>query len=257
MAGRIEGKVAIITGGASGMGRDTALRFLREGAQVVIADMNEGTGKDTLELAAAEGFDQDIRFIRTDVSQESDIEAMVRHATDEFGRLDCIFNNAGLGGAMGKATEIEVDDWDFTFGVLVRGVFLGIKHAARVMQAQGEGGSLINTASVAGMTGGCGPVAYSASKAAGLSRARTRRDSEMARVLIADDASFMRQMIREIIEPEGFEIVAEAADGVEAVEQYELTRPDIVTMDIVMPKRSGIDAAKRLKNHQKCLKSSD
>ncbi|MFP6627899.1 MAG: glucose 1-dehydrogenase [Myxococcota bacterium] len=173
MAGRIEGKVAIITGGASGMGRDTALRFLREGAQVVIADMNEGTGKDTLELAAAEGFDQDIRFIRTDVSQESDIEAMVRHATDEFGRLDCIFNNAGLGGAMGKATEIEVDDWDFTFGVLVRGVFLGIKHAARVMQAQGEGGSIINTASVAGMTGGCGPVAYSASKAAVMNLTRT------------------------------------------------------------------------------------
>jgi two-component system chemotaxis response regulator CheY len=66
------------------------------------------------------------------------------------------------------------------------------------------------------------------------------------RVLIADDASFMRQMIREIIEPEGFEIVAEAADGVEAVEQYEAVRPDIVTMDIVMPKRSGIDAAKRI-----------
>ena len=68
----------------------------------------------------------------------------------------------------------------------------------------------------------------------------------MARVLIADDASFMRQMIREIIEPEGFEIVAEAADGVEAVEQYELTRPDIVTMDIVMPKRSGIDAVREI-----------
>ena len=169
----LEGGLAVITGGASGMGRDTALRFLREGAQVVIADMNEGTGKDTLELAAAEGFDQDIRFIRTDVSQESDIEAMVRHATDEFGRLDCIFNNAGLGGAMGKATEIEVDDWDFTFGVLVRGVFLGIKHAARVMQAQGEGGSIINTASVAGMTGGCGPVAYSASKAAVMNLTRT------------------------------------------------------------------------------------
>ena len=173
MAGRIEGQVAIITGGASGMGRETALRFLREGARVVIADLNESTGKETLELASAEGFEKNIRFIRTDVSQEADVEAMVNHAAGAFGRIDCIFNNAGLGGAMGKTTEVEVDDWDFTFGVLVRGVFLGIKHAARLMQAQGEGGSIINTASVAGMTGGCGPVAYSASKAAVMNLTRT------------------------------------------------------------------------------------
>ena len=129
MAGRLEGKVAVITGGASGMGRDTAQRFIDEGARVVIADMNEVTGKETLEQLGSE----QARFIRTDVAEENDVEAMIQCAVDEFGRLDCVFNNAGLGGALGKLTETEAEDWDFTFAVLVRGVFLGIKHGARAM----------------------------------------------------------------------------------------------------------------------------
>jgi NAD(P)-dependent dehydrogenase (short-subunit alcohol dehydrogenase family) len=91
---------------------------------------------------------------------------MVAAAKEAFGRLDCIFNNAGVAGAFGPITEIEVEDWDYTFAVLVRGVFLGTKHAARVLEAQGEGGSIINTASIAGLAGGDGPQAYSAAKAA-------------------------------------------------------------------------------------------
>jgi len=166
LTGRLEGRVAVITGGASGMGRSTAFRFLDEGASVVIADLNEATGKETLELAEKKKSSGRIRFIRTDVSRETDVERMVELAMTEFGRLDCVFNNAGLGGALGSLLETEVEDWDFTFAVLVRGVFLGIKHGARAMKATGLGGSIINTASVAGLSGGAGPAAYSAAKAA-------------------------------------------------------------------------------------------
>jgi NAD(P)-dependent dehydrogenase (short-subunit alcohol dehydrogenase family) len=172
MAGRLEGKVAVITGGASGMGRATALRFLEEGARVVVADMNEGTGKETLALAEACGAADRIRFARADVSDEADVEAAVALAARTFGRLDCVFNNAGLGGALGPITETEVEDWDFTFAVLVRGVFLGIKHGARAIAA-GGGGSIVNTASVAGLSGGAGPAAYSAAKAAVINLTRS------------------------------------------------------------------------------------
>jgi NAD(P)-dependent dehydrogenase (short-subunit alcohol dehydrogenase family) len=166
MTGRLEGKVAVITGGASGMGRSTALRFLAEGARVVVADLNDATGKEFLESAAQEGHKRDVRFVRTDVAEESDVAAMIAHAVTEFGRVDVVFNNAGIGGAFGPLTDLEVEDWDFTFGVLVRGVFLGLKHGARAMKAQGNGGSIINTASVAGLSGGAGPLCYSACKAA-------------------------------------------------------------------------------------------
>ena len=172
--GRLEGRVAVVTGGASGMGRSTVLRFLDEGASVVVADLNEGTGKETLELAekkkAAAGR---IRFLRTDVSREADVEAMIELAMTEFGRLDVVFNNAGIGGALGSLLETEVDDWDFTFAALVRSVFLGIKHGALAMKATGLGGSIINTASVAGLSGGAGPAAYSASKAAVINLTRS------------------------------------------------------------------------------------
>jgi NAD(P)-dependent dehydrogenase (short-subunit alcohol dehydrogenase family) len=166
MAGRLEGKVAVITGGASGMGRASALRFLAEGARVLVADLNESSGKETLELAAKQGAGARIRFQRVDVSREDDVVAMIAAAEREFGRVDCVWNNAGIGGAIGRLTDTEVEDWDFTFAVLVRGVFLGIKHGARAMQARGEGGSILSTASVAGLSGGAGPAVYSAAKAA-------------------------------------------------------------------------------------------
>jgi NAD(P)-dependent dehydrogenase (short-subunit alcohol dehydrogenase family) len=166
MAGRLDGKVAVITGGASGMGRATALRFLEEGARVVVADLNDATGKEFLETASQDGHRKDVRFFRADVAEESDVAGMIEHAVAEFGRLDVVFNNAGIGGAFGPVTDLEVEDWDFTFAVLVRGVFLGIKHGARAMKRQGGGGSIINTASVAGLSGGAGPLCYSAAKAA-------------------------------------------------------------------------------------------
>jgi len=165
MSQRLEGKVAVITGGASGMGRAAALEFLGHGARVVIADLNAQTAEETLVLARQQGHGPSIRFLRGDVSNEADVAAMVALAVSSFGRLDCMFNNAGLGGAMGPITQTSVEDWDRTCAVLLRSVFLGIKHAGRAMQAQGSGGSIINTASTAGLNGGSGPSAYSASKA--------------------------------------------------------------------------------------------
>jgi len=163
---RLKNKVAIVTGGAGGMGQATALRFLEEGANVVIADFNAATGEETLRLASAAGHADAARFVKVDVARESDIVAMVECALDNFGRLDVIFNNAGVGGAIGPIWEIEEAEWDYTFAVLVKGVFFGIKHAARVFRRQGEGGAIINTASVAGLSGGAGPLAYSSAKAA-------------------------------------------------------------------------------------------
>lgn len=148
------------------MGRATVLRFLEEGAAVVFADLNASTAEETLALAGDAGHEKYVRFIRTDVADEAQVEAMIALAVSEFGRLDVLFNNAGVGGAFGEVTELEADDWDYTFSVLTRGPFLGIKHGARAMREHGEGGSIINTASVAGLSGGAGPQAYSAAKAA-------------------------------------------------------------------------------------------
>lgn len=166
LTGQLSAKVAIVTGGASGMGRGTVERFLREGASVVVGDLNAGAGEDLVAAVTADGFGDAIRFSRTDVSVEDDVAALVSLATEAFGGLDVMFNNAGIGGAFGPVTELEADAWDETFAIDVRSVFLGIKHAARVMIPAGKGGSIINTASVAGLGGGAGPTAYSAAKAA-------------------------------------------------------------------------------------------
>jgi NAD(P)-dependent dehydrogenase (short-subunit alcohol dehydrogenase family) len=163
---RLESKVAIVTGGAGGMGRSTVMRFIEEGAKVVIADYNAASGAETLAEITSLGYKNSAHFIKTDVASELDIKAMVECAVDNFGRVDIMFNNAGVGGVVGPVWDLQVEEWDYTFDVLVKGVFLGIKHAAKVMRAQGDGGVIINTASVAGLSGGCGPLSYSAAKAA-------------------------------------------------------------------------------------------
>ena len=166
---RLEGKVAVVTGGASGMGRSTVMRFLEEGARVLLADFNAETGAETVAQAADAGFAEQVDFIRADVADEAHIVAMIDRAVERFGRLDVLFNNAGVGGAIGPLTETTVESFDYTMDVLAKGVFLGLKHGARVMQAQGQGGSIINTASIAGLSGDGGPMIYSAAKAAVIS----------------------------------------------------------------------------------------
>ncbi|MFT5210149.1 MAG: NAD(P)-dependent dehydrogenase (short-subunit alcohol dehydrogenase family) [Flavobacterium sp.] len=166
---RLTNKVAIVTGGASGMGLATVHRFLSEGAKVVIADFNELNGKQVVESIENTQYSSQISFVKTDVASESDIKAMIQHAHDVFGTIDIVFNNAGVGGAIGPLTETSVDDWDYTFDVLAKGVFLGVKHAAIYMKANGIAGSIINTASIAGLSGDGGPLVYSAAKAAVIS----------------------------------------------------------------------------------------
>jgi NAD(P)-dependent dehydrogenase (short-subunit alcohol dehydrogenase family) len=160
--GRLDGKVVVITGAASGMGRATAVRFAGEGAAVVIADLNEEGGAAAVRECKENG--GRAVFQKTDVTAEASIMAMIERAVAEFGRLDVTYNNAGLAGALGSIEHTSVEDWDRTFAVLTRGVFLGIKHSIPAMRKSG-GGSIISTASVAGLAGGYGPHAYSAAKA--------------------------------------------------------------------------------------------
>jgi NAD(P)-dependent dehydrogenase (short-subunit alcohol dehydrogenase family) len=158
--GKLDGKVAIITGGASGIGEATVRLFVEEGAHVLIADVKDEKGQ-----RLAEQLGTSATFLHTDVSRESDVKAAITYVLERFGRLDCMFNNAGRGGVGGSIEGISVEAFDKIVGVLFRGVFLGMKHAAPVMKRQGYG-SIINTASIAGLRTGWGPHVYSATKAA-------------------------------------------------------------------------------------------
>ncbi len=157
---RLAGKVALITGGASGIGAATVRLFAEEGAAVVVADIEDAAGR-----ALASEVGPRALYVHTDVSREADVEAAVRQTVERFGRLDCLFNNAGAAGVRGGIDEISVDGFDATVALLLRGVFLGMKHAAPLMKRQGAG-SIVSTASVAGLRTGFGPHVYSAAKAA-------------------------------------------------------------------------------------------
>lgn len=157
---RLDGKVAVITGGASGIGEGTVRLFAEEGARVVIADIQDDRGH-----SIAEELGPGTTYVHTDVASEDDIQAAVQQAVRRWGRLDCMFNNAGFGGIGGPIELTDMAAYDNTMAVLLRGVFVGMKHAAAVMKPQGSG-SIISTASVAGMQAGFGPHAYSAAKAA-------------------------------------------------------------------------------------------
>ncbi|MCC6434783.1 MAG: glucose 1-dehydrogenase [Acidimicrobiales bacterium] len=161
--GRLDGKVAVITGGASGIGAATAELFIAEGASVVIGDMQAEVGEET-----AGRLGERCAFVPCDVTKEEQVAALVDEAVKRFGRLDVIFNNAGFGGAMGPVESISSEDYDITMDVLLKGVFYGMKHAAPVMKAQGSG-SIISTASICGLTAGVGAHLYTAAKAAVIS----------------------------------------------------------------------------------------
>lgn len=167
-SGRLADKVAVITGAASGIGLGSLELFVAEGAKVVAADIQDEKG-----AALQQRFPHAVRYVHCDVTSEADIRAAVATAVGEFGRLDVMFNNAGISDHMTEISELTVEGWDWIFSILVRGVMLGTKHAAAAMSADGaSGGSIINTASVAALQAGYGPIAYSSAKAAVLHMGR-------------------------------------------------------------------------------------
>ncbi len=168
---RLKNKVAIITGGSSGIGKETAILFAKEGAKVVIADINDAEGIKTVELIKSTR--GEAVFIRTDVSKDEDCEKMVDFAEKAFGHLDIIFNNAGIMHSEdGDAISTEESIWDLTMSINVKGVFFGCKYAIPALRRAG-GGSIINTASFVALLGAATPqLAYTASKGAVLSMTR-------------------------------------------------------------------------------------
>jgi NAD(P)-dependent dehydrogenase (short-subunit alcohol dehydrogenase family) len=155
--GRLEGKVAVVTGAASGIGEGIAERFRTEGAEVVVADIDQPRGTSVASRIGA-------LFVSCDVAVEGDIVKTVGECVDRYGRLDVMVANAGFGGVSGPITDLDEAGFDRTVSVLLKGVALCMKHACRAMQANG-GGSIISTSSVAGLMGGMGPHVYSACKA--------------------------------------------------------------------------------------------
>jgi NAD(P)-dependent dehydrogenase (short-subunit alcohol dehydrogenase family) len=154
---RFSGKVAVVTGAASGIGRATALRFAEEGATVVIGDIDVAAGQELADTSNGR-----IRFSRTDVTAEADIIHLLQLA-EELGGPDILFNNAGAAGDRAPIDEIGADGWDRTMDLLLRSVALGIRHAAPSIAARG-GGAIVNTASVASLSTGMAPTAYSVAK---------------------------------------------------------------------------------------------
>ena len=157
---RLDNKVAVITGGCAGIGLATVELFVAEGAQVVLADIQDGPGGEIAERLGAGR----VHYQHCDVREEAQIEAAMAAAAERFGGLDIVFNNAGAGGAQERIEEMTGESWDRTQALLLRSVALGIRYAVPHLRARG-GGAIVNTASVAALMAGAAPVAYSAAKA--------------------------------------------------------------------------------------------
>lgn len=161
MTKELEGKVGLVTGGTSGIGRETAILFAKAGAKVVVAGRREVEGEETVELVRAAGGDG--LFVKTDVSKASEVEMLVRKTVEKYGRLDVAFNNAGIEGVWVPIALQSENDWDRTIAINLKGVWLCLKYEIRQMLKQG-GGAIVNMASIAGLAGTAGAAAYVASK---------------------------------------------------------------------------------------------
>lgn len=157
----LKNKVAIVTGGGSGIGRATSLRFAEEGVKLVIVDMNQEAGQETLRLVKEIGIEA--IFVRADVSNSKDVQNYVQEALRKFGRIDVLFNNAGIEGQVALTADYNEDAYEQVIAVNQRGIFLGLKYVLPVMVEQ-KSGSIINTASVAGIVGVANLLGYAASK---------------------------------------------------------------------------------------------
>jgi len=163
MAGSLEGKTALVTGGGSGIGRAASLAYAKEGARVVVADVNVEGGEETVLMIKEAG--GEAILVHADVSKPKDTQAMVDQAVEAFGSLDCAFNNAGIGGGRDRLLTADYleEDWDRVISINLKGVWLCMKAEIPQMLKQG-GGAIVNTASIAGLVGLTGTIAYVAAK---------------------------------------------------------------------------------------------
>jgi NAD(P)-dependent dehydrogenase (short-subunit alcohol dehydrogenase family) len=159
--GALDGRVALVTGAGAGIGRASALVFAREGARVVVVDIDDEAGDETVDLVERGG--GEATFVHADVSYADQVERMVQHAVSTFGGLDCALNNAGMGSGGQPIADYPLSEWDRAIGVMLTGVFLGMKYEIPAMLARG-GGAIVNTSSVAGLTGYPGQSGYIAAK---------------------------------------------------------------------------------------------
>jgi NAD(P)-dependent dehydrogenase (short-subunit alcohol dehydrogenase family) len=162
MPGELQNKVAVVTGGTSGIGRDAAVLFAKAGAKVVVAGRREAEGKETVDMIRGAGGDG--LFVKTDVARAADVQGLVKKTVEKYGRVDIAFNNAGIEGAMSPIAEQPEEEWDRTMGINLKGVWLCLKYEIQQMLKQGSGGAIVNMASVAGLMGAAGMATYCASK---------------------------------------------------------------------------------------------
>lgn len=171
MANWFVGKVALVTGAGSGIGRASAQKFAQEGAKVIVADIVAEGGKETVRLIREAG--GEATFVKTDVSQAREVEALISSTVEIYGRLDCAHNNAGIEGSSAPIAESSEADFDRVISINLKGIWLCLKYEVIQMLKQGGGGAIVNTSSVAGLVGFSGITPYTASKhgVAGLTKA--------------------------------------------------------------------------------------
>lgn len=162
MATGLEGKVGLVTGGTSGIGRDAAVRFAKSGVNVVVSGRRSKEGEETVELVRAAGADG--MFVKADVSKASEVESLIQKVVEKFGRLDVAFNNAGVEGVWVTIIRQSEEDFDQTVNINLKGVWLCLKYEIKQMIRQGGGGAIVNMSSITGLVGSAGAAAYSASK---------------------------------------------------------------------------------------------
>lgn len=167
----LEGKVGLVTGGTSGIGRDTAVLFAKSGVKVVVAGRRELEGNETVDLVRAAGSEG--LFVKADVSKASEVETLIQKVVERFGRLDIAFNNAGFEGVWAPIVRQSEEDWDRTIDINLKGVWLCLRYEIRQMLNQGGGGAIVNMASIYGLIGSAGAAAYSASKHAVIGLTKT------------------------------------------------------------------------------------